>query len=64
MKEKSTQSLGKSYEIWRVLDVANYLGVTVGHVYNLVSRGEIPHIKKGKLVFFIPNEIETWVLGG
>lgn len=51
-------------QIWRVNEVADYLGVTHGHIYNLCSRREIPFVKKGKLLYFIPSEIEDWVLQG
>lgn len=51
-------------QIWRIKDTAEYLGVSKGHLYNLVSRREIPFIKKGKLLYFIPSEIENWLLEG
>jgi excisionase family DNA binding protein len=51
-------------QIWRVDDVAEYLGVTPGHIYNLCHRREIPFVKKGKLLYFIHKEIENWVLQG
>ncbi len=50
--------------IWRVTDVAGYLGNSKGHIYNLCSRREIPFVKKGKQLYFIPKEIEDWVLQG
>jgi len=57
-----TQFFNKS--IWRVAEVACYLGVSKGHIYNLCSRREIPFAKKGKLLYFIPKEIENWILLG
>ena len=50
--------------IWRVDDVARFLGCSVGHIYNLSSDEKIPKIKKGKFLFFIPSEILEWVLQG
>ncbi len=50
--------------IWRITDVAEYLGLSIGHIYNLCYRREIPFIKKGKNLFFIPGEIENWLLEG
>src|SRR5690606_34019777 len=35
-----------------VADVAEYLGLSVGTVYNKVSRGEIPHVKIGRTLRF------------
>lgn len=50
--------------IWRTSDVAEFLGVSKGHIYNLCSRREIPFVKKGKQLYFIPKEIENWLLQG
>jgi len=51
-------------KIWRVKDVAKFLGCSIGHIYNLVSDEKIPKIKKGKFVYFIPEVILNWVLEG
>jgi len=51
-------------KIWRVDDVAKFLGVTVGHIYNLASNEKIPKRKKRGILFFVPNEILNWVLEG
>lgn len=32
--------------------------------YGLVSRGEIPHYKKGKKLFFLKSEIDNWFRSG
>ena len=50
--------------IWRVSDVAKFLDCSVGHIYNLCSDEKIPRRKKGKFLFFVPNEILEWVLQG
>ena len=62
-EEKSFDMFFK-IKIWRVKDVARYLGCTVGHIYNLVSEKRIPTRKKGKFLFFLPDEIYHWVLEG
>lgn len=51
-------------KIWRIIDVAEYLQCSVKTIYNKTSRGEIPHIKKGKTLYFRPDVIESWVLEG
>jgi predicted DNA-binding transcriptional regulator AlpA len=51
-------------KIWRVGDVAKFLGCTVGHVYNLASDEKIPKRKKLGILFFVPEEILNWVLEG
>jgi len=50
--------------IWRIGDVVEYTGLSKGHIYNLTSRDEIPHTKKGKILFFVPEEIRNWILEG
>ena len=50
--------------IWKVSDVARVLGCSSGHIYNLASRDEIPRIKKGKFLFFIPEEVLEWIFKG
>ena len=53
-----------SKKIWRVHDVALFLECSKKHIYELARKEEIPSFKKGKFRFFIPEEIEEWVLGG
>ena len=51
-------------KIWRVGDVAKFLGCSVGHVYNLASDEKIPKRKKNGFLFFVPEEILNWILEG
>lgn len=55
-------------KIWRIDDVAGFLGVSVGHIYNLISaskkmrrKDEIPYRKRGKALYFFPQEILDWI---
>jgi len=42
-------------------EVAEYLSVSKQCIYNLSSRGEIPHYKpNGKRVYFRKAEIDAW----
>lgn len=50
--------------IWRVNDVARFLGCSKGHIYNLVSIEMIPSLKKGKFLYFIPSDVLRWLLQG
>lgn len=50
--------------IWRVQDVAKFLGCSIGHVYNLSSDERIPKVKKGKFLYFIPESILNWIQEG
>jgi predicted DNA-binding transcriptional regulator AlpA len=47
--------------IWTIQDVALFTGFAVGTIYNKTSRREIPHRKRGKKLFFIPDEILNWI---
>ncbi|MFP5459161.1 MAG: helix-turn-helix transcriptional regulator [Bacteriovoracia bacterium] len=51
-------------KIWRVDDVARFLGCSVGHVYNLASDEKIPKLKKRGFLFFVPEQILNWVMEG
>lgn len=42
-------------------EVATYLRVTAGSVYNWVSKGEIPFVKVGAAVRFRRTELDRWV---
>ena len=42
-------------------EVAEYLSVSKQCIYNLSSRGEIPHYKpNGKRLYFRKSEIDAW----
>ncbi len=51
-------------KIWRVDDVAKFLGCSVGHVYNLAADEKIPKLKKRGFLFFVPEQILNWVMEG
>ncbi len=63
-EDRASDGLFFENQIWRIKEVADYLGCSIKHVYNLTSRGEIPHRKKGKFLFFIPTEILNWIQEG
>ena len=62
----SPAELGTLFDkkIWRINDVAKFLGCSKGHIYNLVSDEKIPKVKKGKFLYFIPDVIHNWILEG
>ena len=41
-------------QIMRINDVSK-------HIYNLVSKDEIPYFKKGKFLFFFYSDILNWI---
>ena len=46
----------------RINDVAKILGCSIGHIYNLAHKDEIPHYKKGKYLFFLYSDILDWIM--
>ena len=64
LKENNSFQLLFKKKIWRVGDVAEFLGCSTGHVYNLTSDEEIPRRKKNGFLFFVPDEVLDWVLEG
>ena len=71
MKDIKTQDDSlKSYQkqlfdnlIWTIDEVCQFTAYKRGTIYNLVSNGSIPYRKRGKRLFFVPNEILSWVKG-
>lgn len=50
-------------ETWNAKQAAEYLGVSVGTVYNAAA-GEIPHRRIGDKYLFNSNTVAEWVAGG
>jgi len=48
----------------RVSQAACYLGYEIKTVYRLVEERRIPHIKKGRTIFFDKLELDKWMLEG
>ncbi|MFT6071028.1 MAG: putative DNA-binding transcriptional regulator AlpA [Bacteriovoracaceae bacterium] len=57
----SSDNLLFNNRIWNIDDVARFTGFAKGTIYNMTSRREIPHRKRGKKLFFIPDEIMNWI---
>lgn len=51
-------------KLWSIDELAAYLGYARRTVCNKVQRGEIPYVKVGRLVRFVPEEIDRWVMQG
>ena len=65
MKLKYSRSNdSKRKSLWTVIDVAEYLQCSKGHVYNLVWKKGIPYRKIGRKLRFIAFEIENWIEEG
>ena len=60
VKQKSL----KEKSVWKVQDVADFLGYSKKTVYIKAASGDLPSFKKGKFRYFIPLEVENWLLEG
>jgi excisionase family DNA binding protein len=48
-------------ELQTAEDVSRFLGVCLNTVYRLVGRGELPAIRRGRLIRFRREDVEAWV---
>jgi excisionase family DNA binding protein len=42
-------------------DTAVFLGVSRAHVYVLLERDELPHVRIGKRIRFVPDELRAYL---
>ena len=47
-----------------VKDAAQFLNLTVPTIYNKVSRGELPYMKRGKRLYFSDEELMAYLKRG
>ena len=45
-------------------DAADYLNLTKRHLQSLVHRRAIPHVKVGRLIRFLPDQLDQWIGAG
>jgi excisionase family DNA binding protein len=48
--------------LWKVDDVAKFLSVKRTAVYERVRAGELPHLRVGNLIRFVPDQVRAWAL--
>lgn len=46
-----------------VNEAAKYLGMSKSSLYSLTSKREIPHMKRGKRLYFDQQELYNWLKG-
>lgn len=51
-------------QLLTIKQTAELLSLSVPTIYGLVSRGEVPHSKKGKRLYFSKQELLEWVKAG
>ena len=47
--------------LWTVADVVRETGLPKNRIYELVERGEIPHVPIGSRIYFRRSSIESWI---
>ncbi len=61
-EEQSEQAL--SGELLTVQDAANFLSLSVPTIYSKVSKRELPHMKRGKRLYFSRTELLEYIKEG
>lgn len=49
--------------LWKVCDVADYLGVSASWVYLHVQLGDLPYHRVGGLLRFFPEDVRAYARG-
>lgn len=50
--------------VWSVEETARLLGVSRAHAYELVARGELPHLRLGRRVVVPKHLLDDLLAGG
>ena len=61
---KSPSDSSASKELLTPAEASLYLKLALSTIYNMVHKRAIPHIKKGKKLYFAKDELNEWVLAG
>lgn len=59
--DRSNETKPEADELLTVQDTAKFLTLSIPTVYGLVSRSEIPSMKKGKRLYFSKTELTDWI---
>lgn len=51
-------------EILWMDDAAQLLNLAKPTIYGLLSKGKLPHYKRGRKVYFLRSELEAWMMKG
>ena len=60
----TTTTTPESEDLVNIKQVAAILSLSVTTIYGLVSRKDIPSMKKGKRLYFSKKEINDWIKAG
>ncbi len=64
LQKQATSAHPQSDELLSVEQAAVFLKLSVPTIYGLVSRREIPSMKKGKRLYFSKQELTNWIKTG
>ena len=59
MIEAAGTEPGEDRLVWTVEEAARMLGISRAHAYELVARGELPHVRLGRRVVIPKHAIAT-----
>ena len=62
--QRTEQPQQETDQLFTIQQVADFLSLSVPTIYGLVSRSEIPCMKKGKRLYFSKYEITNWIKAG
>ncbi len=51
-------------QIYGIKKASEVLGIAIPTIYTKTSKGDIPHFKKGKKLYFRHSELMNWIEGG
>jgi len=61
MNEVGDTTRNEERLVWSVEEAARLLGISRAHAYELVARGELPHLRLGRRVVVPKHAIETLI---
>ena len=63
-KEEQPEEANEKDELFNFEEMCRFLGIAKSTGYQRIGRGEIPHFKKGRRLYFWKLELVKWVESG
>lgn len=60
--ERIESAVTATKPVMTLAELCRYTGYTEQYVYQMTSHREIPHYKRGKMLFFNRAEIDSWLM--
>lgn len=64
INQRTEQPQPEADHFLTIQQIADFLSLSVPTIYGLVSKSEIPCMKKGKRLYFSKDEIINWIKAG